>query len=70
MHACMHAQLLAELLGAMEHKLRFASLGLSKVVHPYPSYSWALSMLATDVNRERFQSSTAGKVVQWIVRQG
>ena len=41
--------MLSELLVAMEQKLPFTKLGLADVVHPYPTYSWATSILASDV---------------------
>eukprot|EP00812_Abedinium_dasypus_P008801 NODE_2535_length_918_cov_189.710313.p1 GENE.NODE_2535_length_918_cov_189.710313~~NODE_2535_length_918_cov_189.710313.p1 ORF type:complete len:251 (+),score=60.29 NODE_2535_length_918_cov_189.710313:85-753(+) len=60
-------ELLAELLVAMENNIKFTDLGLSKVVHPYPTYSWATMILATDVASKRLHASSTGKVIKWIV---
>jgi len=61
-------ELLSELTIAMENKIPFADLGLHKVVHAYPSYSWSLSMLASAVYNDRFAKSTSAKIAKFIVR--
>merc|ERR1712048_1227506 len=60
-------ELLAELLVAMENKVPFADLGLSKVVHPYPSYSWSTMMLATEVAGKKLHDSKTGDIIKWYV---
>jgi len=61
-------ELLSELTVAMENRIPFADLGLHKVVHPYPSYSWSMSMLASAVYNDRFAKSTSAKIAKFIVR--
>jgi len=60
-------ELLAELLVLMEKKLPFTSLSLGKVLHPYPTYTWATMILATDVESKKMHASTTGKVIKWMV---
>jgi len=63
-------ELLAELLVAMEKKIPFQDLSLSKVVHPYPTYTWATMMLATEVHGKQLEKSSAGNFIKWYVGRG
>mmetsp|Transcript_120470 Transcript_120470/g.209096 ORF Transcript_120470/g.209096 Transcript_120470/m.209096 type:complete len:153 (-) Transcript_120470:116-574(-) len=60
-------ELLSEILVAMEHKIPFPDLGLTRVVHAYPTYSWATMILATDVASQKLRESTAGKAIKWYL---
>jgi pyruvate/2-oxoglutarate dehydrogenase complex dihydrolipoamide dehydrogenase (E3) component len=60
-------ELLSEILIAMEKKFPFTDLSLTGVVHPYPSYSWATSMLATEVAGKRIQDGLTGTIIRWAV---
>ena len=63
-------ELLAEILVSMEKRIPFTEIGLSSVVHPYPTYSWSTMMLATDVKGKRLQESLAGSAIRWLVGRG
>lgn len=63
-------ELLAEILVSMEKQIPFTEIGLSSVVHPYPTYSWSTMMLATDVKGKRLQESLAGSAIRWLVGRG
>jgi len=60
-------ELLSEILICMEHKIPFTKLSLREIVHPYPTYSWATGMLATEIDGKKFEDSTAGSLVRWYV---
>jgi len=61
-------ELLSELCVAIRNKIPFQNLGLSSVVHAYPTYSWSLSMLASDVYFDRFSKSASAKIAKFITR--
>lgn len=60
-------EMLSVILVAMEHKIAFPDLSIRRVVHPYPTYSWATMMLATDVDGKKFDKSAAGAIARWYV---
>jgi len=60
-------ELLSEILICMEQKIPFTKLSLREMVHPYPTYSWALGMHATEIDGKKFNDSTAGSLVRWYV---
>ena len=62
-------EMLSELLVVMENKLPFTKIGLASVMHPYPTYSWSMSMLASDVENERFQNTTGAKIAQRLIKR-
>lgn len=63
-------EMLTEILVAMNKDMQFPDLALGKVLHPYPTYTWATSMLATEVKKKRIHESVKGKAVRWYVGRG
>merc|ERR1719359_1904428 len=59
-------EVLTELLVAMENKIPFQNLSWKQVVHPYPTYSFSMMMLASEVSLADFNASTTGKISKWF----
>ncbi len=59
-------EMIAEVTLAIQNKLKLRDLAYT--IHPYPTYTNSLQMLAADWATEQFLSSTAGRFLRWLKR--